>query len=1030
MILSQASYLILLFLFHFLLNTHQWLLCASEPIAPNRRKILILDVDNTLYNEQELQQREKGIEKQIISNTHSFCERLFRLTKQQCDDLYLKHGSTIEGLRHLSLEGKLELKSDNVNAADRPLFDSILVDYYKNVYQDIDMTGLILSQDALDAQKTGYNHSTMKSKRKILQRLLKNSPYPIFLASNSPLPHVNKILRGLGLHDVPYCSIITPDSSTRSLMQSKSKMPFPTKANPIEFYSEIFREHNPQDCDIYLIDDSINNIESASKIGFKGILVNSNKDYTNTTHRTLEQALAVVFGHVESVHLNADDSEAAYEFSDVKYLSSKNVVDREAIDTQLWNTMIQNLVDIAMDDSYSCADSSRGDRTGTNQSICLRIVDVGAGLLSIFELMLFGYKGKESLLATMRHQGITHLEYTAYESNKNLISSCLTKLHEFGFQEVTSLFNGRPAQQLNDVYVYEKTGEVSIRITLKVKDFSHDVLSRSERPHLIVGCCFADLFDPDILVGSILRFTGDVSYGGGTSYHSSKEIMSSLLLYFPITFSGTTQFFPPRPFEFFSQSNPVPSDTLAFQLYSSSLTHQHGHNLDPDKLISSMKDAGIKLIESATSIWNIEPTKHNYLWRTMLYFFGISAAPELIKYRWNSYEWLNRARTFLPNVRVMNKDLLFRIPSVGGSRKTDKCSNINTEKKAVVEVEEIEFRSPNNVGKSISEWHIDDPDHLKPNQVEIKSMYSLISSGTELKIFKGAFDEAALDVNIKGMEDQSMKYPLAYGYSMVGVVIRCGENVTDAPDIIGKTVFSFSPHASQVILDRKSIQIVPDGISPKDAIFMPSVETALSIVHDAHIRLGENVAVYGQGLIGVLVTAILSTYHYHHDQILPSSSSVLGHLTVFDTLPDRLAMASIMGASQALLPSESESAGPFDVSIEVSGNSKALQSAIDQTRDGGRIIIGSWYGNSSIDLKLGIDFHRSHKTIKTSQVSNIPPELSLLWDKKRRFDLAWELVRQIKPSRLITKILTLDRAQDAYEALDKGKDIAIAFEYK
>ena len=45
------------------------------------------------------------------------------------------------------------------------------------------------------------------------------------------------------------------------------------------------------------------------------------------------------------------------------------------------------------------------------------------------------------------------------------------------------------------------------------------------------------------------------------------------------------------------------------------------------------------------------------------------------------------------------------------------------------------------------------------------------------------------------------------------------------------------------------MQLVPHGISAEDAVFMPSVETALSLVHDAHIRVGENVAVYGQGMI-------------------------------------------------------------------------------------------------------------------------------------------------------------------------------------
>lgn len=307
----------------------------------------------------------------------------------------------------------------------------------------------------------------------------------------------------------------------------------------------------------------------------------------------------------------------------------------------------------------------------------------------------------------------------------------------------------------------------------------------------------------------------------------------------------------------------------------------------------------------------------------------------------------------------------------------------------------------------------------------VKSICSLISSGTELKIFKGMFEDAALDVNIKGMSDETMKYPLSYGYSLVGTVTRCAPDVADAEEIIGKTVFTFSPHSSLAIVDREGVQLVPDGISPEDAIFMPSVETALSIVHDTNMRIGENVAIFGQGLIGLLVNAILSSSsaeNYHFE-------GKFNTVTAFDTLSDRMAMSSQMGASQVLLPAEVKNAAPFDVSIEVSGNARALQAAIDNTRDGGRIIVGSWYGNSDIKLKLGIDFHRSHKTIKTSQVSTIPGELTSLWSKERRFELTWNLVKMLKPSKMITKKVSLDEAQLAYELLDKGEEIAIAFIY-
>jgi threonine dehydrogenase-like Zn-dependent dehydrogenase len=162
-------------------------------------------------------------------------------------------------------------------------------------------------------------------------------------------------------------------------------------------------------------------------------------------------------------------------------------------------------------------------------------------------------------------------------------------------------------------------------------------------------------------------------------------------------------------------------------------------------------------------------------------------------------------------------------------------------------------------------------------------------------------------------------------------VIKCGSAVST--DHIGKLVFSFSLHATHVVTDIENVQFVPGGISPEDAISVPAVEMALSMVHDANPRVGENIAVYGQGLIGLLVTTILGL----QNQMLTSKS--FGITTVFYAISDRLSAGARLGASQALLPGGSE--GPFDVSIEVSGNWRALQSAIDHTSNGGRIIIGS-----------------------------------------------------------------------------------------
>ena len=57
------------------------------------------------------------------------------------------------------------------------------------------------------------------------------------------------------------------------------------------------------------------------------------------------------------------------------------------------------------------------------------------------------------------------------------------------------------------------------------------------------------------------------------------------------------------------------------------------------------------------------------------------------------------------------------------------------------------------------------------------------------------------------------------------------------------------------------------------------------------------------------------------------------------------------------------------MSIEVSGSPAALQTAIDHTGRGGRLVLGSWYGASSAPLSLGLAFHRSKLSFKCSQVS-------------------------------------------------------------
>jgi len=998
-----------------------------------KKKVLVLDVDNTFYSEAALRKLgeqfgDHGVEEQIVQKTHTFCQEHLNMTTKECDNLYQLYGSTPEGLR--------------VKITDQKELHHLFKIFYDLVYNDIDLNSLvkyshhnpqtiaaIIAKDESNISTTGYTHESSSISKNLITKSLqisnlleeikmKDKDTLIYLASNSPYIHIIRILKHMGLYAFPFDGIITPDfyyhhkSKHFDEIQSGEKTDmrmYPTKASPIDFFQPMTQKHSRKEFSYAFVDDSKFNLQKAQEanIGFDTIY-HINEDYDLCS--ALKDYLYEIENKKETKSINGDVSpytkktSSLYEFSEEKYLLSKNIVDANSINLDIWEYVVAELT-----------------KRSKEKSSPISIVDLGAGLLSILDFLINGLPGKDgkeidsktSLFAEDEHYD-HNLVYYAFEPNQNLKEGCLNKMMAMGFQEIESI---------GEVQTYKHSAK-HITVHLIMNDFRNNIHKASNlikvhgtQPDLIVGCCFADLFpSPRELIASILEISNP-------AMDNTKS--PSTLLYFPITFGGTTLFNPPQPFgipiDKTAHSKMIPSDTLALRIYAQILKDTHDHNLDPKSIIKAAELFGLKLISSGASDWNIDPNKHLYLWDTMKFFFKTVIAND---HEWDMKAWFDRMHNSRPSIIAKNVDLLFQFDSDGHqmSNKSNKSLD-NDDDRSSNQVEQIEFVAPYKV-RSVKKKIVKS---LGPNEIEIQSICSLISSGTELKIFRGTFDNTEpLDVNIKGMSDTAMAYPLTYGYSLVGKVIRCGS--AGNKHLMGKHVFTFSPHSSRVIANIDSVHVVPDGIQPEDAIFLPSVETALSIIHDAHIRMGERVAIFGQGLIGLLVTSILSM---NKEEMKADSQGLLfDTVTVFDTILDRLAIASKVGASEALLPSSAMSAGPFDATIEVSGNGRALQSAIDCTRDHGRIIIGSWYGNTDVPLSLGMDFHRSHKTLLATQVSEIPPALRGIWSKERRFNLSWELVRRLKPSLvLVTRWEALKNAQKAYDTLASGKEISVAFSY-
>ncbi|KAB1188652.1 MULTISPECIES: zinc-binding alcohol dehydrogenase [Haloferax] len=324
----------------------------------------------------------------------------------------------------------------------------------------------------------------------------------------------------------------------------------------------------------------------------------------------------------------------------------------------------------------------------------------------------------------------------------------------------------------------------------------------------------------------------------------------------------------------------------------------------------------------------------------------------------------------------------------------------------------VYFVGPERV--EVRDHDVPDP---SPSQVRVRTRTSAVSSGTERLVYRGeAPTDLSADESIAAL-DGDLSFPLRYGYAAVGEVEAVGDDVSSR--WLGRRVFAFNPHESRFLATPSELYPIPDDVSDTRAALLPTMETALNFVMDGTPRIGEHVVVFGQGIVGLVTTALLSQFP-------------LGSLTVADCVAERRERALDLGATDAVHPEALDPpADGADLTLELSGNPDALDDALDVTRYAGRVLVGSWYGTKPVTLDLGGKFHRSRISVESSQVSTIAPELRGRWDADRRFSLAWEHLSDLPLDSLVTHHVAVENAPRAYRLLedDPNEAVQILFTY-
>lgn len=313
---------------------------------------------------------------------------------------------------------------------------------------------------------------------------------------------------------------------------------------------------------------------------------------------------------------------------------------------------------------------------------------------------------------------------------------------------------------------------------------------------------------------------------------------------------------------------------------------------------------------------------------------------------------------------------------------------------------QIQFEKPGNV--KIIDVQVKDPG---PNEVLVKALFCGISPGTERLAFRGEFPvNLLLDESIKELRHLA-EYPFTYGYILIGIVIKTGRNENEWME--GKRVLVFHPHQDLISVDIGRLIFLPEGLSPELSVLIPNCETAVTFIHDSNPLMGERVCLYGLGVVGQISARMLSSFP-------------LEKLILVD--PGKYRRDYALGITDSgVYASDSEipSGTDFDLAFELSGNPKALQSSLNNSGYDGRILVGSWYGNKTVSLDLGSQFHRKRLRLISSQVSTIAPGLRGRWDYKRRMETALDwLLKNQDPSWISHKI-PFEQIAEAYEIINE-----------
>lgn len=281
---------------------------------------------------------------------------------------------------------------------------------------------------------------------------------------------------------------------------------------------------------------------------------------------------------------------------------------------------------------------------------------------------------------------------------------------------------------------------------------------------------------------------------------------------------------------------------------------------------------------------------------------------------------------------------------------------------------------------------------LAAGEVEVATLYSGISRGTESLVFRGQVPATESQRMRAPFQQGEFPAPVKYGYINVGrVEAVAGEGiepaaVRDAADLLGKPVVCLYPHQSRYRVPAAAVYPLPAQVPPTRAVLAAQLETAVNAMWDAEPSLGDRIAVVGAGTLGCLCAWLAGR--------IPGCA-----VQLIDVNPSRAQTARALAVDFAL-PEQAEPEA--DLVLHTSGTSEGLKTALALAGFEARVTELSWFGSQPARLPLGEAFHARRLTLGSSQVGQLPARQRARWSHRRRMELALSLLDAPELDQLIT----------------------------